>query len=74
MKIYLVLISVIFTTFSYTFSKKKELSLKDAVMMQRNLSPDRISNFLWISDTEYSTCSKYWKTLFKNNINADKDV
>ena len=74
MKIYLVFISVIFTTFSYTFSQKKELSLKDAVMMQRNLSPDRISNFLWISDTEYSTCSKDWKTLFKNNINADKDV
>ena len=38
MKIYLVFISVIFTTFSYTFSQKKELSLKDAVMMQNNLA------------------------------------
>ena len=74
MKIYLVLISVIFATFSYTFSQKKELSLKDAVMIQRSLSPERITNFLWISDTEYSTCSKDWKTLFKNNVNAAKDV
>ena len=74
MKIYLILISVIFTTFSYTLSQKKELSLKDAVMLQRSLSPERITNFLWISDTEYSTCSKDWKTLFKNNVNADKDV
>ena len=74
MKIYLVFISVIFGTFSYTFSQKKELSLKDAVMMQRSLSPERITNFLWISDTEYSSCSKDWKTLFKNNVKSDKDV
>lgn len=72
MKTYLIFIALIFSSLSY--SQKKELSLKDAVMMQRSLSPERITNFLWISDTEYSTCSKDWKTLFKNSINSEKEI
>lgn len=72
MKNYLILVSLFLTFVS--FSQKKELSLKDAVMMQRSLSPERITNFLWISDTEYSTCSKDWKTLYRFNIKSEKEI
>ena len=72
MKNYLILVSLFLTFVS--FSQKKELSLKDAVMLQRSLSPERITNFLWISDTEYSTCSKDWKTLYRFNIKSEKEI
>lgn len=72
MKNYLILVSLFLTFIS--LSQKKELSLKDAVMLQRSLSPERITNFLWISDTEYSTCSKDWKTLYRFNIKSEKEI
>ena len=42
MKIYLVLISVIFCTFSYTLSQKKELSLKDSIKID---VPETLNQF-----------------------------
>ena len=70
----LILPIFIFATF-LTFAQKKEFTLKESVLKQRALSPDRINNFLWIPNTDfYSTCSADWKTLLKYAVANDKEL
>ncbi len=58
-----------------TFAQKKELTLKESVLKQRALSPDRINNFLWIPKTyDYSYCSADWKTLLKSSVSSEKEL
>jgi len=59
-----------------SFSQLKELTLKDAVMLQnRSLAPERISNFQWIPGTKsYSFLSKNWQTLYKSDVDSKKDI
>jgi dipeptidyl-peptidase-4 len=70
----LILPIFIFATF-LTFAQKKEFTLKESVLKQRALSPDRINNFLWIPNTDfYSTCSADWKTLLEYAVANDKEL
>ncbi|MEN9302613.1 MAG: hypothetical protein RL264_1042 [Bacteroidota bacterium] len=57
------------------FSQLKELTLKDAIMMQnRSLAPERLNNFQWIPGTNsYSFASKNYQTIFKSTTNSTKD-
>ena len=58
-----------------TLAQKKELTLKESVLKQRALSPDRINNFLWIPGTyDYSYCSADWKSLLKSSVSSDKEL
>jgi dipeptidyl-peptidase-4 len=57
-----------------TFAQKKDLTLKESVLKQRALSPDRINQFLWIPNSNnYSFCSADWKTLFKSTLSGEKE-
>jgi dipeptidyl-peptidase-4 len=70
----LILPIFIFATF-LTFAQKKEFTLKESVLKQRALSPDRINNFLWIPNTDfYSTFSSDWKTIQKSTLSGDKET
>jgi len=53
-----------------SFAQLKELTLKDAVMLQgRSLAPERITNFQWIANTSnYSFLSKNWQSLYKSDV------
>lgn len=53
-----------------SFAQLKELTLKDAVMLQgRSLAPERINNFQWIANTSnYCYLSKNWQSLYKSNV------
>jgi dipeptidyl-peptidase-4 len=53
-----------------SFAQLKDLTLKDAVMLQgRSLAPERINNFQWIANTSnYSFLSKNWQSLYKSDI------
>ncbi len=53
-----------------SFAQLKELTLKDAVMLQgRSLAPDRINDFQWIANTSnYSFLSKNWQSLYKSDV------
>jgi dipeptidyl-peptidase 4 len=53
----------------------KELTLKDAVMLQgRSLAPDRINNFQWLpSSISYSFLSKNWQNLFLSDVKSKED-
>jgi dipeptidyl-peptidase-4 len=58
-----------------TFAQKKELTLKESVLKQRALSPDRVNNFLWIpNSSNYSFCSPDWKTLYKATFSGEKET
>jgi dipeptidyl-peptidase-4 len=59
----------IISTF-FSFAQLKELTLKDAVMLQgRSLAPERITNFQWIANTSnYSYLSKNWQSLYKSDV------
>ena len=70
---------VIFPLFIFlstlSLAQKKELTLKESVLKQRALSPDRINNFLWIPTTyDYSYCSADWKTLLKSSVSSEKEL
>jgi dipeptidyl-peptidase-4 len=70
----LILPIFIFATF-LTFAQKKEFTLKESVLKQRALSPDRVNNFLWIPNTDfYSTFSSDWKTIQKSTLSGDKET
>ena len=59
----------------FSFAQKKELTLKESVLKQRALSPDRINNFLWIPNSyDYSYCSADWKTLLKSAVSNDQEL
>jgi dipeptidyl-peptidase-4 len=58
----------------FAFSQKKEMTVKESVLLQRSVSPDRILNFLWMNDSEYSTCSKDYKTMYKSSVASDKSL
>jgi dipeptidyl-peptidase-4 len=53
-----------------SFAQLKDLTLKDAVMLQgRSLAPERITNFQWIANTSnYSYLSKNWQSLYKSDV------
>jgi len=58
-----------------TFAQKKELTLKESVLKQRALSPDRVNNFLWIPNSSYySFCSSDWKTIYKSTLSGEKET
>ncbi|MFM8242649.1 MAG: DPP IV N-terminal domain-containing protein [Crocinitomicaceae bacterium] len=59
-----------------SFSQKKELTLKDAVMQQwRSLRPDYVNNFQWIPGTDsYSYLSKNWQTLYLSSVDSEKEM
>jgi dipeptidyl-peptidase-4 len=70
----LILPIFIFATF-FTFAQKKEFTLKESVLKQRALSPDRINNFLWIPNTyDYSYFSADWKSLLKSSVSSEKEL
>jgi dipeptidyl-peptidase-4 len=70
----LILPIFIFATF-LTFAQKKEFTLKESVLKQRALSPDRINNFLWIPNTyDYSYFSADWKSLLKSSVSSEKEL
>ncbi len=50
------------------------MTVKESVLLQRSVSPDRILNFLWMNDSEYSTCSKDYKTMYKSSVASDKSL
>lgn len=54
----------------------KELSLKDAVMLQgRSFAPDRITGFQWLpASNNYSFLSKNWQSLFLSDPKAKTDT
>ena len=68
MKRILLPLFIVFTFLS--FAQLKELTLKDAVMLQgRSLAPERITNFQWIANTSnYSFLSKNWQSLYKSDV------
>ena len=35
-----------------SFAQKKEMSVKESVLLQRSVSPERVNNFLWMNDSE----------------------
>ena len=58
-----------------TFAQKKDLTLKESVLKQRALSPDRINNFLWLPNSDnYSFCSADWKSVFKSTLSGEKET
>ena len=57
-----------------SFAQKKEMSVKESVLLQRSVSPERVNNFLWMNDSEYTTCSKDYKTMYKSTVSSDKSV
>ena len=59
---------------SFSFAQKKEMSVKESVLLQRSVSPDRVTNFLWMNDSEYTTCSKDYKTMYKSSVGNDKST
>lgn len=69
------LISFIIVGFT-SFSQKKELTLKDAVMQQwRSFRPDYVNNFQWIPGTDsYSYLSKNWQTLYLSSVDSEKEM
>jgi dipeptidyl-peptidase-4 len=69
------LISFILVGFT-SFSQKKELTLKDAVMQQwRSFRPDYVNNFQWIPGTDsYSYLSKNWQTLYLSSVDSEKEM
>lgn len=69
------LFSFVLGVFS-SFSQKKELTLKDAVMQQwRSFRPDYVNNFQWIPGTDgYSYLSKNWQTLYLSSVNSEKEL
>ena len=58
----------------FSFAQKKEMSVKESVLLQRSVSPDRVTNFLWMNDSEYTTCSKDYKTMYKSSVGNDKST
>jgi dipeptidyl-peptidase-4 len=58
----------------FAFTQKKEMTVKESVLLQRSVSPERVVNFLWMNDSEYSTCSKDYKTLFKSSVGNEKSI
>lgn len=65
---------IFFLLFTYiTFSQKKELTLKEAVLQQyRAFAPEKMSMFQWIpTTTEYTYLEKFI-TLKKGNATSDK--
>jgi len=54
------------------FSQKKEMTVKESVLLQRSVSPDRINNFLWMNDNDYTTCSKDYRTIYKSAVSSDQ--
>jgi len=65
----------IFSSF-LSFAQLKELTLKDAVMLQnRSLAPEKITNFQWIANSSnYSYLSKNWQTLYKSEVLSKEDT
>ena len=64
----------IFTSF-LAFGQKKELTLKESVLKQRALSPDRVTNFQWLPNSDnYSFCSSDWKSFFKSTLAGEKET
>ena len=59
---------------SFSFAQKKEMSVKESVLLQRSVSPDRVTNFLWMNDSEYTTCSKDYKIMYKSSVGNDKST
>ncbi|MDP4638073.1 MAG: S9 family peptidase [Crocinitomicaceae bacterium] len=68
------LLPVILLIASFSFAQKKEMSVKESVLLQRSVSPDRVTNFLWMNDSEYTTCSKDYKTMYKSSVGNDKSI
>jgi hypothetical protein len=64
----------IFLLTPLAFAQKKDMSVKESVLLQRSLSPDRVVNFLWMNDSEYTTCSKDYKTMLKSSVGSDKSM
>ena len=58
----------------FAFAQKKEMSVKESVLLQRSFSPERVNNFLWMNDSEYTTCSKDYKTMYKSSVANEKSV
>lgn len=58
----------------FSFAQKKEMSVKESVLLQRSVSPERVNNFLWMSDMDYTTCSKDYKTMFQSSVTSDKSA
>ena len=59
---------------SHTFSQKKELSLKDAVLGQyRIFGPERVYGFEWLDGDAYTFLSKNYQTLYKSSALSKKD-
>lgn len=70
----LILPIFIFASF-LTFGQKKELTLKESVLKQRALSPDKVTNFQWIPNSDhYSFCSADWKSVFKSTLSGEKET
>ncbi|MFM6933980.1 MAG: DPP IV N-terminal domain-containing protein, partial [Flavobacteriales bacterium] len=67
----LILPFILFLT-PLAFSQKKEMTVKESVLLQRSVSPDRINNFLWMNDNDYTTCSKDYRTMFKSAVSSDQ--
>ena len=72
--------SILFTLFVLFFwsvnAQLKELTLKDAVLLQnRSFAPERISSFQWIPGTDtYSFVSKNGLMLMKSGVKATVDT
>ena len=58
----------------FAFAQKKEMTVKESVLLQRSVSPDRVINFQWMNDSEYTTCSKDYKTMYQSSVANDKSV
>lgn len=58
----------------FAFAQKKEMSVKESVLLQRSVSPERVNNFMWMSDNAYTTCSKDYKIMYQSSVSNDKSA
>ena len=59
----------------FSFAQKKEMSVKESVLLQRSVSPVRLNNFQWIPETDsYTFCSADWQSLQQSSVDSEKSI
>jgi dipeptidyl-peptidase-4 len=59
----------------FAFTQKKEMTVKESVLLQRSVSPVRLNNFQWIPETDsYTFCSADWQSLQQSSVASEKSI